>query len=222
MDVCVLLCDGDLPVEDAVSDRLLYHVRGEDGVRVWPDLADIGPHVDEGILALSVGVGRGWSRLVLPALVLDLQVGRGGGADAGLGEIVLTDEDWAALQAVTPGPQEGGGGVTGVTGRADVRHRQAVADADWEPAVVGPDHPDGGVWAGEQEGLPLAPEQSLPALGRGEAEGEPGEERGVSHGEPLSSCLMTVSLPAGGCSLVDWLRATGAWWLVTTLTSRAA
>ena len=32
--VCGLLCDGDLPVEDAVSDRLLYHVRGEDGVRV--------------------------------------------------------------------------------------------------------------------------------------------------------------------------------------------
>ena len=55
-------------------------MRGEDGVGVGPDLADVGLHVDQGVFPRSFCVNFSQGRLVTPTLILDLQVlgGRGG------------------------------------------------------------------------------------------------------------------------------------------------
>ena len=58
---------------------------------------------------------------------------------------MVAHQDRAGLSAVTPRPQEAGGGVAGVAPGADVRHRQPVADGHGEPPEVGPHHMDGRV-----------------------------------------------------------------------------
>ena len=58
---------------------------------------------------------------------------------------MVAHQDRAGLPAVTPRPQEAGGGVAGVAPGADVRHRQPVADGHGEPPEVRSHHVDGRV-----------------------------------------------------------------------------